>query len=93
MKVALIIYTIGTMMLFIAMVRQFKILSSAPDRDPMLKSKLYFFLYNLFTVLTIICLVFARLFRDDNLMIPSATFYFIMGCIALWAYYSKHKTL
>lgn len=92
MKIAIAIYFIGTILFILSMVKQFKILSTAKEHDPLLKSKLLFFLFILFDVLTTVISLCAFYFRDENLLIPSAVFYICSSFICFWTYYHKHKT-
>lgn len=91
MNIAIFIFIAGTVLFIVAMMRQYQILSNAKDRDPLLKGKLFFFLFNLFNVLTTATLICAYYWRDGTLLIPSSVFYLVSGMIAVWAYYSKPK--
>ncbi len=91
MTLPILIFSIGTVLFILAMVRQFRILATARDHDPLLKGKLFFFLFNLFNVLTTATLICAFYFKDEQLLIPSSVFYTVSGAIAVWTYYSKQK--
>ena len=91
MKIALIIFGIGTVFFIITMIRQFGILNSANQNDPVLTSKLLFFIFNLFDVLTTIILLCAFYWHDETLLIPAAIFYTLSAIIAFWAYYKQKK--
>lgn len=89
MSFAIALYGVGTLLFILAMVRQFKIIADAKNGDPMLKGKLFFFVFNLFNVLTTITLICAFYWNDKTLLIPSSVFWVVAGLIAVWAYYSK----
>ncbi len=91
MTTALILFNIGTLLFAMVMVRQFHILAQAQERDPMLKGKLFFFLFNLFNILTTITLLCAFYWRDEELLTPAMSFYFISAMIAVWTYYHTQK--
>lgn len=91
MKVAVLLFAIGTIMFAVTMVRQFNILTVSEERDPMLKTKLFFFLFNLFNVLTTVTALCAFYWNDESLLVPSMTFYTVSAMIALWTYYKKPK--
>ena len=89
MKIAIILFTTGTVLFAITMVRQFNILETAEEQDPRLKAKLLSFVFNLFNVLTTVTLLCAYYWRDEALLVPSMTFYTVSGMIAVWTYYKQ----
>lgn len=91
MKLSLIIFSIATILFIAVIIKQFKIISTAGKRDPLIRSKMLLFLFILFYVLTTAILVCAAYFKDKSLLIPASGFYFVSGVIAAWAYYSNHE--
>lgn len=87
-----IIASLATLLFIIAMLKQFRILYMSEQQDPLLKSKMLFFMFNLFNVLTTAIAMCAYYYKDERLLVPSSIFYFIASCIAVWTYYANHNT-
>lgn len=90
---AVVTFGIGTVLFLMALYKQFRVITDSRNADPLLKSKLFFFLFNLFNVLTTLTLVCGVIWSDYQLLLPSAAFYFVSAFIAVWTYYSKKTIL
>jgi len=85
------LFCIGTSLFVMTMIRQFQILAKATERDPNLQTKLLFFLFSLFKILTTATLLFAFFWDDEDLLTPAMFFYIGAGAISFWTYYHHQK--